>query len=241
MTRFQIFTLFLFVNIQSIFSQANTELGVTAGTSFYTGDIAVTSSVLSQLGFGGGIFAREHMGKFAVRGQLLFLSMRGDEKRFPTAEKFVKRGFNFKTSLVELSLLPEWRPFSFGNLDFYIFAGVSGAMLRTKTFFNDYTPAANVEEDLAKASKFALSIPVGGGLQLFLNETTAISGELGTRKSLSDYIDGISQTANPKSKDYYFYGGLSFSKFFRTEGLGKGRGRMGGRSMRNSKVSCPTF
>ena len=138
--------------------------------------------------------------------------------------------------------MPEWRPFTIGNVQFFVFAGLSAIYVNPKSDFNENNTIASNATILAdqnqKYPKIALSLPIGGGLQWNINETTALGGELGLRKTFSDYLDGFSATANPNSKDYYILGGLTFSKFF---SLGNDRTGTRRTTYRRRGVNCPSF
>lgn len=229
-----------------LFAQ-NIELGVTVGATVYRGDIEVDgSNAFQQLRPAGGIFGRYHVNSnFAVRGQLLIGSLTADEKQFPNTANHQLRGFNFAASIVELSVLPEWRPFSVGNLEFYLFGGAAATYFNPTPNFNEPNPSDSYKAGIAadKSASFShltLAIPVGVGAQYFFTETFAVGGELGGRLTPTDYLDGISEAANPKSKDYYFYGGITVSKFFGSQSRQARGGSWGGGSKRGG-VSCPTF
>lgn len=235
---------FFFVTIQSVLFSQNTEIGLLVGPSIYTGDIEVSpKNFLPQTRPAVGIFGRQHFSeKWAVRALFAIGGVTGDEKKYPTSKELENRGLNFKGTVAELSLLPEWRPFSFGNVHFYTFAGLAAIYVNPKSNFNDQGSSSTnpqiVEDQNQKYPKIALAIPVGGGLQWNINETTAIGGEIGLSKTFTDYIDGFSATANPRSKDFYFLGGITFSKFF-----SMGNDRTGTKRTRYKRrgVNCPAF
>ena len=237
-----IFLLFL-LSQTLVFSQ-NAELGVMLGASVYTGDIEVSpANFLPQTSPAVGLFGRKYFGeKFAVRGLISVGGLKGDEKKYPTDKARENRGFNFKATVAELALLPEWRPFSIGNVQFFAFAGLAATYVNPKTYFNDQSSSSInptvLEDQNQKYPKIALAIPVGGGLQWFINETTALGGKLGLRKTFTDYIDGFSASANPKSTDYYIIGGITFSKLFTLGNDGAGTRRT---QYRRKGVNCPTF
>ncbi len=236
--------LLFFLSAQTLLFSQNTELGILIGASVYTGDIEVTpTNFLPQTRPAVGIMGRKHFNeKWAVRALIALGGIVGNEKKYPTSSTREKRGYNFKGTVAELSLLPEWRPFRIGNVDFFGFAGLSAIYVNPKANFNEQgsSPSniAVVEDQNQKYPKIALSIPIGGGLQWYINETTALGGELGFRKTLTDYLDGFGASANPRSKDYYVLGGLTFSKFF-----SMGNDRQGTRRTAHRKrgVSCPSF
>ncbi len=237
--------LLLFLGVQTLLSAQNSEFGLMVGASVYTGDIEVNvNNFLPQTSPAVGIFARQHFSeKFAVRAMISIGGLKGDEKKYVTDKQRELRGFNFKSTVAELAVIPEFRPFSLGNVHFFAFAGLTAIYVNPKPYFNEQTTNASnasVAEDKGqKYPKIALGIPVGGGLQWYMNETTALGAELGMRKTFTDYIDGFSATANPKSTDFYFMGGITFSKFF---SLGNSSSAGARRShFKRSGVNCPSF
>lgn len=233
-----------FVLVQTLLFSQNTELGILVGGSVYTGDLEVSSSnFLPQTHPAVGLMARQYLSeKFAVRAIFAIGGLSADEKKYSTKEQLKIRGFNFKSTVAELSILPELRPFSIGNVHFFAFAGLAATYVNPKTYFNEQkTNATNVsilDDQTQKYPKVALAIPFGGGLQWDINETTALGAELGLRKTFTDYLDGVSATANPKSNDYYIVGGITFSKFF---SMGNDRAGTKRTPYRRKGVNCPTF
>jgi hypothetical protein len=225
----------------------NWEIGTTLGLSLYNGDIPVVySTAANQVRFGGGIFARYRINKlFAVRLQANAGQLFADEKRFGSSPWKKTRGFSFTSPIYELALLPEIRPFRIGNVEFLGFVGLGLAAFDPKTDYNEPSPIVDAVPDIAdrisadkKAnfSRLTFSLPIGGGFQWFASDRFAIGGEVGGRKTFSDYLEQISVVGSPKSKDYYFFGGLTLSYFF---GDGNNWGRNG--RNKNGSVSCPTF
>jgi hypothetical protein len=233
-----------FIGIHTLVFSQNSEFGIFLGTSHYSGDIEVSpANFLRQTSPAVGIFARQHFSeKWAVRAMITIGGLKGDEKKYPTNKLREQRGFNFKSTVAEFALMPEFRPFSIGNIHFLAFGGLAAVYANPKPYFNDQgNNILNkdiVEDQSQKYPKIALAIPMGGGFQWDINETTSLGGELGFRKTFTDYIDGFSATANPKSKDYYIIAGLNFSKFF---SLGASRFGTKRSHFRRRGVNCPSF
>jgi OmpA-OmpF porin, OOP family len=235
-----VFSLLTFFSVSTSFSQ-NAEIGLVLGGTAYRGDIEVRpNTIFPQMRPVAGIFYRYHASNWwAFRGQLLFGQFSADEKRFPVASVDnwrEKRGVSFTTPFLELSILPELRFLTISNVDFYAFGGVGGLYFNPNVNYNEPNPIIgdkNLDKN-ADFSKIAFVIPVGGGMQWFINEKTAIGLEVSGRKADTDYIDGLSLSANAKVKDYYFFVNATFSTMIGSPKRGNvGRGR------RN--VNCPTF
>ena len=237
--------LFFFLTLsQSLLYAQNTELGLLVGASIYTGDIEVTPrNFLPQTHPAVGLMGRKHFNeKWAVRAIIAIGGVSGDEKKYPTSGIKEKRGYSFKGTMAELSILPEWRPFTVGNVAFYAFTGLSAVYVNPKSNFNEQgsspSDPAIVADQNEKYPKVALSLPMGGGLQWHITQTTALGAEISLRKTFTDYLDGFGASANTNSNDYYFLGGITFSKFFSF-----GNDRAGTRKVgsRNRGVNCPSF
>jgi Domain of unknown function (DUF6089) len=232
-----------FLWAQNLLFSQNTELGILFGASVYTGDIEVTpQNFLPVTHPAVGVFGRQHLGEhFAIRALIAIGGLSADEKKYPTNAAREKRSFNFKGTVAELGLIPEWRPFNVGNIHFGFFAGVSAIYVNPKSYFNDKGSSTNaqlLEDQNQKYPKIAVAIPMGGSVNWNVNETTALGLELGLRKTFTDYLDGFSATANPNSKDYYAIAAVSFSKFF---SMGNGGPRTQHTRYRRRGVNCPSF
>jgi OmpA-OmpF porin, OOP family len=250
--RTSLFAMILLVAaFMSPISAQNWEVGTTIGGSLYNGDIDVTlQTAKDEVRLGGGIFVRYHINHlFAVRLQGNVGTLFADEKRFGSSEWKKKRGFSFTSPIYEIAILPEIRPIRIGNVEPYGYLGLGLAAFSPTTFYNDPNPTADLVRDIndriaidksAKFSKTTLAIPIGAGLQWFVNDRFAIGAEAGGRKTFSDYFDQISITGGATSKDFYFFGGVTFSFLF-----GGGNGFSGDWSGNGGRkgggVRCPSF
>ena len=235
-----IFICLSFLSITAATAQ-NAEVGLILGGTAYRGDIEVRpNTVLQQTRpFAGGFYRYHATNRWAFRGQLIFGQLFADEKRFsvPSVDNWrEKRGVSFTTSILELAILPEWRFASVGNVDFYVFAGVSGFYLKPTVDYNEPNPVIGDKnlDKTADYSNFSTAIPMGGGIQWLINDRNAIGLELSGRKTFTDYLDGLSLSANAKVKDYAFFLNLTFSTFV-------GNGKRGGMGRSRGNVGCPTF
>lgn len=241
---------FLFISayFSPIFAQ-NWEIGTTLGGSFYNGDMSVTpTTAVSQVRFGGGLFLRYHVNNwFGIRLQANAGTLFMDEKRFGSSEWKTRRGYNFSSPIYEIALLPQVHPFRFGNLEPYVFVGLAAASFDPTTDYNEPNPTADLEPDIqtriaidkaANFSRTTLAIPIGGGIQWFVNDRFAVGAEFGGRKTFSDYLDKVQASSGGTAKDFYFFGGITLSYFF---GGGNGFSGNWGGNGGGRGVSCPTF
>jgi hypothetical protein len=235
-----VFVFFSFLCFHVAVAQ-NAEVGLMIGGTAYRGDIEVRpNTVVQQTRPFAGAFYRYHASdRFAFRGQLIFGQLFADEKRYsvPSVDNWrEKRGVSFTTSVVELAILPEWRFAHIGNVDLYAFAGVSGFYFKPTVDYNEPNPVIGDKnlDKTADYSNFATAIPMGGGIQWLINDRNAIGLEISGRKTFTDFLDGLSLSANAQVKDYAFFLNFTFSTFVGSPqrgGLGRNRGNTG----------CPTF
>ncbi len=235
-----IFAFLSFLSLNAAVAQ-NAEVGLMIGGTAYRGDIEVRpNTVVQQARPFAGAFYRYHASdRFAFRGQLLFGQLFADEKRYsvPSVDNWREmRGISFTTSIVELAFLPEWRFAHIGNVDLYVFAGVSGFYFKPNVDYNEPNPVIGDKnlDKTADYSSFSTAIPMGGGIQWLINDRNAIGFEISGRKTFTDYLDGLSLSANAKVKDYAFFANLTFSTFI-------GNGKRGGSGRGGKNVGCPTF
>ena len=235
-----VFICLSFLSINAAVAQ-NGEVGLMLGGTAYRGDIEVRPNTVVQQArpFAGGFYRYHSSDSWAFRGQLIFGQLFADEKRFavPSVDNWrERRGVSFTTSIVELAFLPEWRFAHIGNVDLYAFAGVSGFYFKPTVDYNEPNPIIGDKnlDKTADYSHFSAAIPMGGGIQWLINDRNAIGLEVSGRKTFTDYLDGLSLSANAKVKDYSFFMNLTFSTFV-------GNPQRGGRGRGNSNVGCPTF
>ncbi|MCB0548706.1 MAG: hypothetical protein KDD19_14090 [Phaeodactylibacter sp.] len=216
----RIFTLLLAITASalSLLAQPALEGGVFLGVSNYQGDFTLnTAPELSESNLAVGLAVRHPLTKTkALRANLTFGKLTGNDANFAIREQ---RGASFQTTLIELSVMGEWEPFGQNRTDLtldlgqrlspYFFAGAGMAFISPKPVFGEPDEAA--AEDLnADYSNVQLAVPLGLGLRAGINEKMSLSLELGMRKTLTDYLDGVSSAGKKDTDDWYLFGGAMF-------------------------------
>jgi hypothetical protein len=237
-TKFLVFSFLL--SVSTVFAQ-NSEIGLLIGGTAFYGDIVVRpETTFPQARPIAGVFYRYHFSdRWSLRTQLAFGQLYADEKRYPVAsvENWRQvRGVSFTTSILELNVLPEFRFFTIGNVDFYGFAGIGGLHFNPKIDYNEPNIVIgdkNLDKE-AVFSKNTFLLSGGGGLRWLMNEQTALGFEINGRRTSTDFIDGLSLTTRTNVKDYYFFANFTFSTFI-------GRATRGGYGSGRKNVGCPTF
>ena len=208
------------------------EGGIFLGASHYMGDMVSTRTPdFKESNFAGGLFLRHHINpKLAVRTNFLISSISGDDTNFDSKRN---RGFNFTSPLMEASLNLEWSLLGKPRLNSdgtfnkgwspYLFAGFGGNYTNPTTDYNtnDISAAllAKTQQDQSSlSSKINVSFPIGGGLKFDVNEKLTFGLEVGARPTMSDLLDGVSQSGNSDLNDWYSFGGITLSGRF-----GKGK------------------
>ena len=124
--------------------------------------------------------------EFSAQGEYYFIT---EERRYRSAAMFNRRGMLNNYS-------------SFGA---YAFLGVGGVYSRANvTFTQDITPV-----DKIKNNNIGVVFPFGIGIKYIIDDRWLLSGELGYRYSVTDYIEGYKQDRDSKYPDVYYF--LSFS------------------------------
>jgi hypothetical protein len=230
-----IFGLLFFSNI--VFSQ-NYEIGLTLGSTLYNGDIDVVAKNMgSAMRPAIGLLGKYRLSNnVLLRGQVLIGKLSASEKNHPMAWR-QERGFTFVSNLTEISAMLEWELINKGRFTGFAFGGVGATFFNPKTDFN--TPSkyvADVNPDLnTNYKKITPAIPLGFGVKYALPKDFYLAAEVGYRFVFTDYLDGISKTANPDRKDTYYYTGLTLTKAF-------GGGKSGAnRQFKLGESNCPKF
>ncbi len=212
--------LFLLFAVPMLASAQSWELGLAVNAANYQGDLVKTDLfTLKETNPAFGIFLRRNFNDyFALRLNGNYAQLSGDDKNF---SERASRGFNFKTTLLEGSLQLELTTMSALNkagapraIRPYFFGGIGYVSNDPTVFFNESANtnrAAAIRQDKADLEKNFIVFPLGAGFKFALGERTSLGAEIGFRPTLSDYVDGISNAANPEKEDWYVLGGLNLA------------------------------
>lgn len=230
--------LFLVNNLQS------QSLDLSAGVSLvginYQGDLV--KSILfeaKETNLAGGVFLRKKF-KNGISGRFNFAygKISGSDLNSSDAGKNL-RGFNFSSSILETSLLAElelpmgkFKPL----ITPYIFIGIGNTNFKPKTDFNEMTSEV-IESDKAELEnhKNALTIPLGFGLRYNIDKKYYLEFETAYRVTRTDYLDGISESGNPKRNDWWLTFGFNVGYRFALHQDKDGDG------VRDKIDRCPTI
>ncbi len=217
----------------------NFEIGLTVGATTYNGDIDIEPKNLeSALRPAIGLVGKYRLSNsLLLRGHVITGKLSGSEKNHSDAWRQL-RGFAFETKMTELALLLEWEFFTKGRFTAFAFGGAGATFFNPKTDYNE--PNLYILTDInadskANYKKITPTIPLGVGVKYAMNHHFNLSLEAGYRKVFTDYLDGISNIANPNRKDIYFITALTLTKAF---GGGKSTAN---RLFKQGDSGCPKF
>lgn len=196
------------------------EFGVNVGFTVYQGDLTPRrlGSFETQK-FALGLHAsRLFNSAFSARANLLIGKLAGDESKYDNPEYRQLRNFKFSTPVIELSGQLVWnvlnRNYQERGFSPYVFAGAGFSYLRIRrdwsgintTYFDP--EKSEVWAGLAADSAHALPrllpvVPLGAGVKYFFSSRLAVNAEASYRLGYTDYLDGFSQSVNPKRNDHY--------------------------------------
>lgn len=192
------------------------EIGLNAGTFIYQGDLAPSDvGSFKTPGWVVGIYASRRLTqKLAVRLDLSFGQLRGDDAAYDEPDWRKERALKFKTPVTEVAGLLVWDAFG-TNRRFtpYLFAGIGYAFLdieRDYSRFNyQYFADQGLGEDLQRDIEHELPrsqfiVPMGIGVRYALNDKVGLHAEGAYRHVSTDYLDGFSQAGNPLRDDAYY-------------------------------------
>ena len=195
----------------------NWDTGLFLGIATYQGDLAKENFPIQESNFALGLIARTSLREtFGLRAGVIFSRLSGEDP-------WVQRNYSFRTSILELSVLGEYEPLENkrllrgGKKKFFVspyaFGGPALAFVTPQALFpegykvGDRSP---IEQDKINGdSRTQLALPLGVGVKLDFHKKFYLQGETGVRLPFTDYLDGVSMTANPDKGDLYWFSGVT--------------------------------
>lgn len=194
-------------------------VGLNGGIYVYQGDL--TPAVLGSFrtmkpGFS--FFAKKPINHFlAARLHISISSLKGDDSRYSKPEYRQQRNFYFTTPVKEFSGQLVWNirgmNYEDRGIQPYIFSGAGISLIRTSKDYSRMDLAvfgegsdvwAGLAVDNAHGTPRTLfSVPVGVGAEYPISNRFSVNIETSYRFIFTDYLDGFSQSANPKLQDHY--------------------------------------
>ncbi len=190
------------------------QLGLHLGIGNVLGDL--TQSDLpnfSSTGFSTGVFAKMPIDpKIGIRAGFTHSKLKGEDY-----DDASDRGFSFNNNLYEIMLVGEYEPFgrdrfftdATGEVQMdklispYVFLGFGLGLVNLDPDFNESTEPGVVQDRNQGSNATTLVVPFGVGVRFDLSDLLTLGVETGMRFTTTDYIDGISEAANPDGNDAY--------------------------------------
>ncbi len=202
------------------YSQIN-EIGVFVGGSNFIGDVGATNYISPNQAVLGAIYKWNRSARHSYRFSILFSDLEGKDSKSDDPRR-VARGYNFSTSIIELSAGMEFTFFDFNLHDGgfkstpYIFGGFSAASHDNSFFLNGNQTSENT-------SSWAFGIPFGLGFKAAISDHWVLAAEIGARYTFSDELDGSVPDSdqrqdlafgNLNNNDWYTFTGITLTYTF---------------------------
>lgn len=181
------------------------EVGFSAGTSNYLGDLVEGHLAPSEYNIAFGAFGRYQMSKYiSFKGYANKVELTGSDAN--NRSDLRQRNLSFRTNLVEIGIVNEisitpYSPREDKNALPYVFVGISGfhfnPQAEFKGTFYDLRPLGtegqgNVLAGSKTYSAFGFAIPFGFGFKWNVSPLINIGAEFGMRITTTDYLDDVS-------------------------------------------------
>ncbi|WP_299130866.1 DUF6089 family protein [uncultured Winogradskyella sp.] len=218
---------YLFLIFISIFFHQNVEaqiyeIGVFAGGSNFIGDVGATNYIAPNQAAFGALLKWNRSPRHSFRASIIFSELEGNDGKSDDPRR-KQRGYNFNTSLFEISAGME---FTFWEFDLhevgmqgtpYLYTGISMAN------HGNYYFLPNGEYTSENTNSWALGIPMVLGYKSTITDHLILAAEIGARYTFSDELDGSVPDSrdratlsfgNTNSTDWYVFSGITLTYTF---------------------------
>ncbi len=187
--------------------------GIMAGFCNYGGDLVSGDFIDPQAtNLTVGLMAHSSINdRFNLRLSLLSGRLSGNDLNRRNIDTRRQRAFRFSTQLTEISSLVEWHFLGRRSpaISPYLSSGLALVFINPEPFFDlvkneSLLPRIALDEN-ADYAKVRLALPINVGVTWKIDKSWSIGLDLGLRTAFTDYLDGISEAANPKRNDWYGY------------------------------------
>ena len=197
---------FLSISTFSSFAQYY-EAGIMLGGTNYMGDISPNGLAPSEYNLAFGLFGRYNLNRYvAFKASLFQGTLSGSDANNTLSSGLRQRNLSFRTSVMELAITNEFHlaPLEIraGKISVpYVFAGIAGFYFNPQAEFRgnwvDLQPLGtegqeSINKSVNKYSRVSVAIPFGFGIKIAVNDKFNIGVEMGIRKTITDYIDDVS-------------------------------------------------
>ncbi len=218
---------YLFLCLISVFFAQTTkaqiyEVGLFVGGSNFIGDVGATNYISpNQLAIGG-IFKWNRSPRHSYRLSVIFSDLEGIDGKSDDPRR-IQRGYEFNTSILEISAGMEFTFFDFDLHDNrpkytpYLYTGIT--VTNHDNYF--FTPTGVYTSE--NTSSWAYGIPMILGFKTNVTDHVIFAAEIGARYTFSDELDGSVPDSefrqslsfgNTNSKDWYVFSGITLTYTF---------------------------
>jgi hypothetical protein len=211
--------LLCFIPLFTLQAQIN-EIGVFLGGSNFIGDVGRTTYIAPEKPAFGILYKWNKSPRHSYRFSYIQSTLTGNDSDSGESSR-IKRGYNFKNNLKELSAGLEFNFFDFDlhkweqKVTPYIFSGIS--YIRYDALY--------IENGLTKKDNKAgsIAIPMILGVKSNITPNFILAGVIGARYTFTDNIDGsfpdnpsanIRRFGNLNNNDWYVFTGLTLTYTF---------------------------
>lgn len=187
--------------------RSKSEIGLTAGTMYYIGDLNPAKHFAnSQFAFGS-IYRYFINSRLVFRAQFSYGNLKANDAN--SNDDFQKnRNLSFKTNIYELAggIEINYMKYQTGHQDYritpYLYVEAGLFRMNPKTEYNGNMielqaigteGQGTVLSDRGFYKKIQFCVPIGLGLKVSLSKMISLSLEYGFRKTFTDYIDDVSR------------------------------------------------
>ena len=198
----------LITGLISYTSSAQTfEFGGFVGNSFYQGDLSKGIVDFREAQYAAGAFGRFNMNPFfAIRTGVTYGQISGDDRNATDPDR-IKRNLNFKSPILEVSIIGEYNILGYSSgshrrypglvttpFSPYIAAGLAIFNFNPSTVYQgtsyDLQPLLTERNKAYQLTQIA--IPIGMGFKYNMSTYWTLSFEVLYRKTFTDYLDDVS-------------------------------------------------
>lgn len=199
---------FIGINSQTVFAQSF-EIGITGGLGTYEGDLSPFLFVPTETHPAAGAFFRLNFNRYlAIRTQIMATKISGTDANSLLDAGRLERNLSFESKIQEFSIMPELNLAFFDKRSFlgkfsgFVYGGIAVFHFDPYTEYNNTTvrlqplgtEGQGIEGNKGKYALTQLSIPMGAGLKVFINDQWTLSIEGSARKTFTDYLDDVSSS-----------------------------------------------
>ncbi len=206
------------------------ELGFSNGLVFYTGDVHSASIALKETHPCFGVYTYYHLtDNVSLRLTALYSQFTGSDLNYGVQHG--TRNFTFRSNAIELVPSVAWEPWGHKKYNLsggesrkaarispYIHLGLGALLINPKVDYyeeGNINLTAQIAQDKVNTTKAHITIPFGVGWRYDISSQWTLGGEASLHAPFSDYLDGISQSANPFKRDWYSVATLNLGYRFK--------------------------